>query len=43
MQVKMSLLKTGFKWREALVHAMGMVLLLSLIGLVTLTDVLAWL
>jgi regulator of sigma E protease len=29
--------------REALVHAMGMVLLLSLIGLVTLTDVLAWL
>jgi regulator of sigma E protease len=29
--------------REALVHAMGMVLLLGLIGLVTLTDVLAWL
>ncbi|MDQ3023051.1 MAG: RIP metalloprotease [bacterium] len=29
--------------REALVHAMGMVLLFTLIGLVTLTDVLAWL
>jgi regulator of sigma E protease len=29
--------------REAFVHAMGMILLLSLIGLVTLTDIVAWL